>query len=281
MTRTTTRLPANTILGYRKNGRPIYTIAGGSQPMPENPGPDTGTGSGGGNPPYAQYLEKFTDPAMKSIAEQAFKEWDGNTTKRFQELHSSNQEKYGWADPLMENYDPEDIQAAVQIAEQLQADPQGFAQRLIDAVGSEQGLGDPDDMGEFDDPDDPYSERFSQLESAISSLTEMLQGKVTTDQQKEEDAELDRTLKELAGEHGEFDEDWVLAKALKNGGDLEAAVKEYAQFEEKIRTNGNRPAPRPLGAGGGLPSSDVDPTKLNDKEARDLVTRILTEANSQ
>lgn len=252
-----------------------------TQPIPENPGPDTGTGSGG-NPPYAQYLEKFTDPAAKSVAEQVFKEWDGNTTKRFQELHSESQQKYGWADPLMENYDPEDIQAAVQIAEQLQADPQGFAQRLIEAVGGEQGLGDPGETDEgFDPDDDPYGERFSQLEQAVSSLTEMLQGKVSTDAQKEEDAELDRTLKELAEEHGEFDEDWVLAKALKNGGDLEAAVKEYAEFEQGILKRGNRPAPRPLGAGGGLPSSDIDPTKLNDKEAKDLVKRILEDANSQ
>lgn len=245
--------------------------------QPVGPGPE-GTGTGGGNPPYAQYLEKFTDPAAKSVAEQVFREWDGNTTKRFQELHSQNQEKYGWADPLIENYDPEDIQAAVQIAEQLQADPQGFLSRLQESIGDgEQGLGD---LGGGDlNDDDPYSARFGDLEQAIATIASQLQDMGSSQQQQQEDAELEATLAELKEQHGEFDEDWVLAKALKNGGDIEAAVKDYAKFEEQVRTKALRPSPRPLGQGGGLPSSDIDPTKLSDREAKELARRILEEAN--
>jgi hypothetical protein len=249
--------------------------------MTEQPaqGPGTGTGDNGGNqPPYAAYLEKFTDPTAKATAEQVFKEWDSNTTKRFQDLHSESDQKYGWVNPLLENYDPDDIQAAVQIAEQLQADPQGFLSRLQSSIGSEQGLGADEDGGDYD-PDDPYAERFSQLESVIAQLTEQLTGTVNAQQQKEEDAALESTLAELKEKHGEFDEDWVLAKALKNGGDLDAAAQEYQKFEESILTKKNRPAPRPLGAGGGLPSSDIDPTKLSDREAKDLVRKILDEAN--
>lgn len=255
-----------------------------TQPIEEGTQGQPGTGAGGGgNPPYADYLNKFSDPAARSVAEQVFKEWDGNTTKRFQELHSTNQQKYGWADPLLENYEPDDIQAAIKIAEQLQADPQGFAQRLQAAVGGgDQGLDDLEDYGDEDgENDDPYDQRFSQLENALATLTEQLLGQQRTAAQKAEDEELERTLTELKDQHGEFDEDWVLAKALKNGGDLNAAVQEYAQFEEQVRTKALRPAPRPLGAGGGLPSSDIDPTKLSDREAKDLVRKILDEANSQ
>jgi hypothetical protein len=244
----------------------------------------TGAAGGSGNPPYADYLQKFQDPAARSIAEQVFKEWDGNTTKRFQELHSQNQQKYGWADPLLENYEADDIQAAVTIAEQLQADPQGFLARLQEAVGGDdQGLGDQEGFGLDDsgDSDDPYAERFSQLEQALATIAEQMVGQQQSAQQKAEDEELESTLTELKEQHGEYDEDWVLAKALKNGGDLEAAVKEYFKFEEQVRTKALRPSPRPLGQGGGLPSSDIDPTKLSDREAKDLVRKILDEANQQ
>lgn len=253
------------------------------QPIDSTQGqPGTGAAGGGGNPPYADYLQKFQDPAARSIAEQVFKEWDGNTTKRFQELHSQNQQKYGWADPLLENYEADDIQAAVTIAEQLQADPQGFLARLQEAVGGDdQGLGDLGDYEESGSSDDPYAERFSQLEQALATIAEQMVGQQQSAQQKAEDEELESTLTELKNQHGEYDEDWVLAKALKNGGDLEAAVKEYFQFEEQVRTKALRPSPRPLGQGGGLPSSDIDPTKLSDREAKDLVRKILDEANQQ
>lgn len=256
--------------------------------MTEQPtqGP-TGTGptgnDGGGQPPYAPYLEKFTDPNTRNVAEQVFKEWDSNTTKRFQDLHSEYQGKYGWADSLLEQYEPDDVAAAVQIAEQLQADPQGFISRLQNNLGiMEQG---PDDFGPYGaedgNEDDPYADRFSQLEQALATVVEQLQGQQSAQQQAQEDAELEKALTELKTQHGEFDEDWVLTRAMKNGGDLDKAVQEYNAWVEQVRTQALRPSPRPLGQGGGLPSSDIDPTKLNSRETRDLVTKILNEANSQ
>jgi len=229
--------------------------------------------------PYAQYLEKFTDPAARQIAEGVFKEWDGSTTQRFQKLHSDYQEKYSAIDPLLNDYDPADIQAAVTIAEQLQQDPNAFMQLLQQSLGGEE-QGFEEGSESYEESDDPYDQRFGQLEQTLASVVEMVQKQTQERQQAEENAQLTSTLQALEGEYGEFDEDVVLAKALKNGGDLQKAVQEYKALEEQIRTRGNRPSPRPLGAGGGTPSNAFDPTNMSSRDTRDLVKKILDQSNS-
>jgi hypothetical protein len=239
------------------------------------------TGGGGtGDTPYSQYLEQFKDPASRQIAENVFKEWDGNTTQRFQKLHSDYQSKYSAIDPLLNDYDPADIQAAVTIAEQLQQDPTAFLQLLQQNLGDEGG-GYEEEGTYPETSDDPYDQRFGQLEETLASVMEQLQQQTAQQEQAQNDRQLNDTLKALAQEHGDFDEDVVLAKALKNGGDLEAAVQEYKALEEQIRTRGNRPSPRPLGAGGGVPSNAFDPNSMSSRDTRDLVRKILDESNSQ
>lgn len=278
------------LIGYRKNGAPIYAIGGGSQPSFEDEGGGIGgSNSGfGGNtdsgssPAYSSYLERFPED-QRALAETVFKEWDGNVTRMTQGIHSQYQQQLEpWASVLGE-YSPQDVQQAIAYATALRDDPQGTIQQLMKAFdyqAEQQGQ-----QGQQENEDDPYAGRFSQLEEAIGTLAEALLGNQEQYQQQQEDAELDGLIEDLVNHfQGNIDQggiDWILQRTVQYGGDVERAVNDYQQWIDSLTSGSNRPAPRLLSPNGGFPSDRIDPTKLDDKGAKDLVAQLISEANRQ
>lgn len=226
--------------------------------------------------PWAEYLNRVPE-GVRPLVEPIFKEWDGNVTRRFQEFH---QQLEPWA-PIVEEYDPEAVQQAIMLAQAVEADPQGVYNALAQSFGFENTAGNDADEGSGDyEEEDPYEARFRKQEEMLGTIAEILLNEREARGEQEEDAELDEYLAEMKQQFGEFDEDYVLTK-MANGIDPETAVQQYQSLVEtraSSRNQASQNAPRIMGAGGGLPSNQVDPAQLTDKDTKSLVAQMLAAA---
>jgi hypothetical protein len=304
-------------LGYRKNGQPIFRIAGGSEPagVEQSGGQSQGQQQvGTGQPqqqqqqqtgarPYDQYLQQLPETLRPQI-EPIFQEWDRNTTQRFQELQGqiSGYEPY---QQVFDTYEPEAVQQAVGLAEAL-ATPEGARQvlnSLAEALGvtiqdgsqgqNNNGVNGFDPYGGPDVFADP---RFQELQQGMGSIAEMLQQQQQqqSEQQAYQETEqewngLKEQNKQLFvnpdGTENEDAQETVFALAMANGGDLKAAVQRYSQVVGKQAGIQNMPGQTaPLVGGGaqnGMPSGQLDMAKLTPEQRKQLAVQALQAANRQ
>lgn len=246
--------------------------------------------------PYANELASLPE-AVRPLVEPIFKQWDANVTQRQQELHS----QYEPWKPVMEFGDPDTVQGALQVAQVLENDPArfigAFAQAYPDifqeVIGNlqpqqqqtsngsgEQGLGDLD-------PDDPIVKRLASLEQMVQQAVGGFTGFTEQQQAQENQRILDQTLADLHTKHGEFDDEYVLAKMAYANKTPEQAVQEYvAKFgatQQTQQQTTQTSAPNVLTPGGGLPANPISVDQLagDDKATRALVAGLLDAANQQ
>lgn len=242
--------------------------------------------------PYAEYLEELPE-TIRPLVEPAFKKWDGSVTQRFQELHS----RYEPWKQVTEEYQPEDVLGALQVASVIEEDPERFLQAFVQAYpelaekalqgqggtqqpttttppNSEQGLGDLD-------PEDPIAKKIQQLEETISQLT----GTVTERQQQEQAQEaqqyLDGLLEQLHKDHGEFDDTFILSQLAFANRTPEQAIQAWKDLQSKYlspQQQTQTPAPPVISTSGGVPSTVPDIGEMDSKETKNLVAQLLEQA---
>jgi hypothetical protein len=93
-------------------------------------------------------------------------------------------------------------------------------------------------------------------------------------QMEEERAQLDGVLEIMHNKHGEFDNDWVIAR-LAAHGNPDKAVEEWNQMLRQYTQQTQRQAPKVMGGHGGVPNEQVDTSKLKGQERRQAVQAIL------
>ena len=238
---------------------------------------------------YAPYLDKFPE-SLHHIARDVFKEWDGNVTKRIQSVHSD----YEPYKQFVDEYEPDAIQQAVQIAEALNNDPQAFYTALAEAYGFEtpqqgqqianelqQQPNNSQEQGEYD----PFAQRLEQNEQLTRTLAETLLAERNANEQarveQAEDLLYDQTMEQLSEQYGEFDQNYVNT-LLAQGYEPEVAVQYWRQAVDHYASQQlapNSTAPVVMGAGGGTPSIQRDVSELSSLETRALVEQMLRQAN--
>ena len=234
--------------------------------------------------PWSDFVEKFP-ASYRGIAEEAAKEWDAGVTKRFQDLHST----YEPYKPFIEEWEPDAIGQAIQLAQALESDPQAFYQALAQSYGfaeSEQGVANQQQelaQPEYDE-NDPYAPQLQQHEELLRTLADHIIGQEEAKRQAEEsrinNEMLDTALNTLKQQYGEYDENYVL-QAIAAGQDPEDAVKAFRGMVDQWAAKQNAPAanaPRVMRGSGGLPSLQVDPAQLGNKETKNLVAEYLRSA---
>lgn len=258
--------------------------------------PNSGTDESGSQQEsdlYAPYLEKFPT-SLHSVARDVFKEWDGNVTQRIQKVHS----EYEPYKPFVEQYEPDALQQAVQIAEALDSDPRAFYEALAEAYGfaPEQGqqvaqalaqgqdLGQPQQQQPLDNYD-PITQRLNQQEQLLQMMGETIiaerQAAQEAIQMQQEDELYEQTISALTEAYGEFDVNYVNA-LLAQGWDPEQAVAQWQQAVGQYAQQQlapNQQAPVVMGAGGGTPSIQRETENLSSQETRRLVEEMLRTAN--
>jgi hypothetical protein len=218
--------------------------------------------------PWADVLAKVPDnlrpelnPALEDYTKRLQSEWEGYSFLRENEI------------------DPQTVQYAMNILYTLNNNPR----QLYDAIGMQYKFAQeqsespdlPDDLGQTED--DP---RIARLEQGLQNMARMLLEARQQQEVEEEDSRLQQELEQARQKYGDYDEGYVLGLAL-NGKSVDEAVRAYKQLEQRL-TGGvsqQRRQPTVMGGGGAVPGQNpLDPTKLSDRETKDLVTQMLQNA---
>lgn len=151
--------------------------------------PDEGQGAAGGDTPYAEYLDRIPEDA-RAEAEAAFKQWDADTTKKFQD-HASYRKDWEPFEALGVNQrDPAEVEWAMQFVDALQ-NPQTIKE-WYDQYAQERGLTTNDGSGEDEQYVDPSTQSFlerqlqAQLGPVASQLAELAQWREAQEQSRRE-----------------------------------------------------------------------------------------------
>lgn len=244
-------------------------------------GQETGTGGENGNQaPYAQYLERFPE-TMRGIAEPIFKEWDAGVTQRFQSYSQQLQEFSPYRD-LINEYEPQALQEALQVALTMQQDPRAF----YDMMGAAYGFNTPADEIDDSQGDEPQYQpdpRIEQMETALNALLEMQTANQQREQDEEEEAQVIEHLQQLEQQHGQFDWEFVLTQAAA-GKALDEAVQYYHSIVNQAASQQNAPggsAPAVMGAGGSLPTQQTKPSEWSANDRKDFIATLLQQQQAQ
>lgn len=238
-------------------------------------------------PDYADYSE-FTRGVLSSIPEtdrpvvaKYIKDWDGNVTRKFQEIHQTYR-------PYLEMGDIEDIQYAKYYTSMMQNDPVQFIKELTAAM-REAGMST-DDLFQNDEQYEghvpqpnqehqipkEWQNRMEQYEQMLGSVYQQQQSFQQQQMESRQMQQLDRLMDDMHKMHGDFDDDWFLLQ-LEKGATPDQAINAY---KDRFGSPERKPAPRILNGNGAVRQDQVDPSRLSDTDRKAYALAIL-QANQQ
>lgn len=241
--------------------------------------PEQGGGNGI-NPAWNELLESVPSSLHSQITPHLQK-WDQNYQSGIQKVHS----QYEPFKPFLEKEIPVDkLQYGLQLMQAIEERPGEVMEALKRAMGVDDEVepeGSDEEQGQ--DPSDIRNHpEFKKVSEMVETMAQILVQQQQTAQQSQEDQALSKELDDLHKAHGDFDEEWVLTKALaKPDVPLEKHVAAYQEWEKGLLAKQRQPGPKVLGAGGGAPNSQVEVSKLGDKERRGLIAQMLQSASNQ
>jgi hypothetical protein len=123
-------------------------------------------------------------------------------------------------------------------------------------------------------------EKLNQHDGLLQAVSQIVLNDAQAKQDANADNALNKELEDLKTAHGEYDEDYVLAK-MQLGMSGEDAVKSYQALVQRITPQPFAPTLLGSSGGNGIPSNAIDPTKLSNKETRNLVAKMAEAAARQ
>ena len=256
--------------------------AGGAQP------PDGGQGDGGsgGGAPYQEYLDRIQDEGARGIAEEGFKAFDANVTRKFNEAAAYRK---GW-EPFeqmgLRGQDPQVVAWAMQLAQAAQSDPQQFYEWVNGDYANQYGLSQqqPDEYG-YEDPNQQLLQRMEAIEGMLQGVDGRFQQQEMQAAQQEALRGVEAQIAKLEKENPDaFDREaleMVLPHFTETASSLEElesavpraweALQGLLNKTEQRTFQGKLGIPRPEGSG--MP--DVTPNKAHTlAEAKAMAMEI-------
>lgn len=260
---------------------------------------------------YAKYLENIPSQLHSTVIA-AFKDFDGSVTKQQQGVRS----EYAPWQPLIDSgADPQQLQAAGEFLQALQEDPEGLIRQLAGELGMDFGDGQQQPatpgQGGMDEGQQqaapgltqgseipPWFTDFQQQQEQTNQLVQLLsQAYVSQHEEAETTQQVDQleealmgaaqgagvdlqgdphaqnfVLAQLAGIDDSVPVDQAVGQAIQAWTDMVAGVRGSAQSQAM---------PTMLPAGGGLPTSQVDPATLSTADRRKLVAQNVMQRRAQ
>lgn len=237
----------------------------------------------GPNPAWNDVLSILPEQ-FHSVVTPKFQEWDNAAQSRIETLNSSLKEFESYKPFVEHGITPDELEQGVRLMYEIQNNPQGVYEALANAYNFNQQamantpVANANDNTDDDDDDPPIpmdDPRYAQINQQLELVSKIVLNDAQAKQAAAADAALEKELEQLRKDHGDFDEDYVLTKAL-NGASLTDAISAYQSLVQRLTPQPF--APNVLGNSGGgtgLPSNAIDPTKLSGKETRNLVAEML------
>lgn len=207
------------------------------------PETDGGQGEGQGNAPYAEYLDRLPEE-IRGEVEPVFKEWDSNTTKKFQEAADFRKQWEPFQDLGLSDVPREEVSNLLALRELAAENPEGFDSWLRETA-QERGLFDQtqeqdpsaiDESDPFQDQLNPIMSELEQLkdwkesqeyETRVSEAMKVVESQVEEASQKHPDVPKDLAEQFLAS-YAETDPQNAVTLAY------EAASKWMAQIQQNM-----------------------------------------------
>lgn len=235
------------------------------------------------NPNWNEALELLPDDMLRNRLTPVFEKWDKNNNSRFEKVQQEYA-KYDPYKPLIENEVPfEEIQLAWQLREQIANDPKVIFERLAQHLGydissllnGEQSQGLVEDNPEgTSNPEIAEIKRVQEMQNAY--LAQQYQREQEIQQQQWEKEQYDKTaaeLNKLEETYGKFDRNRAVQFAIFESNqtgkpvNIETGVKALMAYnDEIIKSRANNTAPNVFSGTGGMPSGQVDTSKMSDDE---------------
>lgn len=235
------------------------------------------------------------DPAHRAIVEPYVKQWDAGVTRRFQELQSQ-------LAPWQEFGDPEEVSAAVGLAQMLQENPyqvygilqQALINGEIQAPDGQQGpaplqqpapnLQQQQDQGLNGIPPE-VQQRMDQMQNALVALGQHILGQQQQQSTEQENQALESHLDLLHQEYGDFDDRYVMLQVY-NGATWEDAINNFnglitQRAGQSLQRQNGLPALLGSGGGGGAPTDPASVKNLDRGQVKSLVASVLANAKAQ
>lgn len=238
-----------------------------SEAYPDGQGQNSDTAYDGSGM-YAEQLAQFPEE-YREQAEQIFKEWDGNVTKKFQDYEPYKQ---------FLGYDPQVLAAGVNLLSKVAEDPREVYDLMAQTYGFAEGGQD-----QMEQPaETPSAEPQVDYSQQIEELRSLIESQQAQNEEQQAMQEFQGLMSNLSEQYGAYDEDYVLAK-IAAGVDPEEAVKGYFGLIEQI--TGQNPLAQNqypvLGGSGGVPSNEMDFARMGSKETKDIIAQLLMQANQE
>jgi hypothetical protein len=252
-----------------------------------------GQQGGQGHPAYQQYLSNIPQ-SLHSAVIPAFQQWDKDMAAKLGQV----QQQYAPFQSLLDGgKDPQRITAANQLLDMIEENPAAALSELASHFGVDFG-GDEGDggqgEGELGSPDEgaedlpQWAQEMMQGHQQNSELLDLVAQKIVQDGQEAElqsavddlESQLSPLLQQAGipfeGDQADTDAlDFVFAQ-LTNGASPQDAVSKWTAFKAKLGgMQASQGAPQVLPGGGGLPTQQVDPKTLSQKDRRALAVQRI------
>lgn len=239
-----------------------------------------GDNSPGLNPAWGEALSAIPEQFHQTLTPH-FQQWDQAAQKRIETVNEQLKNYEPYKDFVENGISAEDLVQGYQLMYQLNQNPQEFHKALTEAygLGSGEPVSEGDGEGEEIDPSQNFQDpRVDQLQQNLDLVAQTILQQEQAKIASQADAQLDAELNALKEKFPNFDEGYVLS-LVANGATMEEAAAQYESLTQSILQSNPRPfAPTVMGnsgGGSGLPSQAIDPTKLSDKDRRNLVAQLV------
>lgn len=235
-----------------------------------------------------EFLHGIPDQDRPIVAKY-IKDWDGNVTKRFQKIHDEYR-------PYKELGDVEAIQRAINFQENFrQSGDQVFANmfkhwfefhkdqavpklyELLGVEGARDMYGQQMNDEGFDpgEPPDPRDIEFSNMQQELEEMRAWRAEQTEAAQMAEAQKQLDNVMRDLHNAHGDFDDTYVITQ-MAAGANPQQAIEAYQNLVSGIGSRQPTRTPfKTMGGQGGVPSGQVDVTKLGPADRKAAVQQML------
>lgn len=214
------------------------------------------------------------------------KTWDQNYQQGIQKVHS----QYEPYKPFLDSgTDPEALNNAMLIMQNLEADPEKFAKALVEHYGLQLGgqgqeLQQTQEELEEEVPFDiTQHPAFQRLDQGFNLLAQQTLTQHEQAEMNAAEADLDAQMAVAKEANPNLDEGYVYQYMNAHECDVATAAAAYQQFADNLIQNYRPPganAPRLMGGGGGLPSQAVPVAKMTGQQRRALMVQTLNNLNA-
>jgi hypothetical protein len=244
------------------------------------------------NPAWNEFLAGVPQ-GMHDVFKPHLRKWDDGVNARIQSVHS---EYADWKPLKDQGITPEQIQQGLGIYQAIEADPRrvydilgqtyGYANAAQMMQNSGQGQQNPQQPEptaeyQFGQPPQQPNPEIARLNSMVETMGGILLAQRNAEIERQQDAILDKELKDLKAKIGDFDETFVVGM-MQTGLTAEQAGAKWNEWRSNVIAQSNRPAaPSVISGSGPLPSNAIDPTKLDKKNTVSLAAEMMRAANRQ